>query len=141
MANMVKSTKYTNDQHDILIAPELAFALSCVYTNTGVTANSEGRKIIKAGTPVYVKNGKSILEDREELVTVSSTTTGETNTANVLVGIARHTIDVTNGNTNDAVIITGFVDLYKLDSDVQTALTSSIKASLKNDIKFIKGAK
>lgn len=136
MPNMVKTTKYSNES-DFLIAPELAFALSCTYANTGIVADSNGRKIIKAGTPVYVAKGKNILEDRTEKVIVSGTTGSD---ANVLSGIARHTIDVTDGDVSDAILIAGYVDLYRLDSSVQTALTSTIKSGL-SDIKFIKGAK
>ena len=71
MANSVKTVSFTNTS-DYLIAPELAFALSCVIGNTGVTANANGRKIIKAGTPLYIATGKSVLEDRAEVLTVSS---------------------------------------------------------------------
>ena len=133
MANSVKTVSFTNTS-DYLIAPELAFALSCIIGNTGVTANTSGRKIIKAGTPLYIATGKSVLEDRTEVLTVSSANSA------VLSGIARHDIDVTDGDVNDAILIAGYVDLYRLDSAVQTALTSAIKAAL-TDIKFIKGAK
>ena len=36
----------------ILIAPELAFSLSCKVANTGVAAGEDGKKIVKAGTPL-----------------------------------------------------------------------------------------
>ena len=36
----------------ILIAPELAFSLSCKVANTGVGAGEDGKKIVKAGTPL-----------------------------------------------------------------------------------------
>ena len=135
--NMVTKVSYTNNDNDFLIAPELAFALSVQIGNDGVTAGSDGRKVIKAGTPLYVASGKNILEDRDEVMTVKAK---ESETNNVLCGIARHTIDVTNGTVNDALLIAGYVDLYKLDSTVQTALTTAIKTSL-SKITFIKGAK
>lgn len=135
--NMVTKVSYTNDDNDFLIAPELAFALSVQVGNSGVTAGSDGRKVIKAGTPLYVASGKNILEDRDEVITVKAK---ESEVNNVLCGIARHTIDVTNGTVNDALLIAGYVDLYKLDSTVQTALTTAIKTSL-SKITFIKGAK
>lgn len=127
----VVKTTYTN-YNDILIAPELAFALSCRIGNTGVSANSEGKKIIKAGTPLYVASAKSILEDRSEVLTVSSDNSA------VLSGIARHDVDVTAGTVNDAILLSGYVDLYKLDSATVSAV-NAVKASL-TSIKFIKGA-
>lgn len=128
----VVKTTYTNE-NDILIAPELAFALSCKIGNTGVSANSEGKKIIKAGTPLYVASGKSVVKDRDEVLTVSSANSA------VLSGIARHDVDVTAGTENDSILIAGYVDVYKLDSSVQTAVTA-VESDL-TKITFIKGAK
>ena len=51
--NSVKSASYGNDKQ-ILIAPEVAVEIGCLVTNTGVDANTEGKKILKAGTPVYL---------------------------------------------------------------------------------------
>lgn len=52
----------------ILIAPELAFSLSCKVANTGVEAGADGKKIVKAGTPLY----GSLLE-RDTAFTTSTT--------------------------------------------------------------------
>ena len=57
----------------------------------------------------------------------------------VLAGIARHTVDVTDGNTNDAILTQGYVEFYRLDKDVQTAVTA-VESQLTN-IKFVRGAK
>lgn len=130
---MVKKVTFTNS-NDYLIAPELAFALSCRVAGTGVVAGSDGKKVIKAGTPLYIATGKSVLVDRDEVLTVSSANSA------VLSGIARHDIDVTDGTANDAILIAGYVDLYRLDASVQTAITATVVSGLK-DIKFIKGAK
>ena len=51
VANSVKSKDYANEKQ-ILIAPELAFTIGCLVGNTGVDADTNGKKIIKAGTPV-----------------------------------------------------------------------------------------
>lgn len=134
---MVIKTAYTNPC-DYLIAPELAFALSAQISATGVTAGADGRKVIKAGTPLYIASGKNVYQDRTEKLTI---TEGASDPKNVLVGIARHDIDVTNGDANDAVLTRGYVEWYRLDSSVQTALTATIQNTLKPEIIFVKGAK
>ena len=48
---MITEKSYGNDV-DIRIASELAFELPCIVSNSGVVANEEGKKIIKAGTPL-----------------------------------------------------------------------------------------
>lgn len=132
MANLVRTEKFTNTS-DFIVAPDLAFAISAIFSDAGVTAGADGRKIIKAGTPIYVASGKNIFEERQEPVTVTSA-------GGTLVGIARHDVDVTYGNAtmSYALLIKGVVLLDRLDASVQTALTSDIKTSLKNDIIFMK---
>ena len=127
---MVKTEAFTNNQNDYLIAGQNSFALSCILGNAGVSADSNGRKIIKAGTPLYIGTGKDVYKDRFEVLTVSG---------DVLAGIARHTVDVTDGNTNDAILTQGYVEFYRLDADVQ-AKVETVEAQLTN-IKFVRGAK
>lgn len=127
---MVKTEAFTNNQNDYLIAGQNSFALSCILGNAGVTADQSGRKIIKAGTPLYIGTGKDVYKDRFEVLTVSG---------DVLAGIARHTVDVTDGNTNDAILTQGYVEFYRLDPTVQTAVTA-VESQLTN-IKFVRGAK
>ena len=124
---MFNKTNYTNTS-DILIAPELAFAIPAIFGNAGVEANAEGRKIIKAGTPVYA--AADVLMNRQTVLTVSGTTA---------YGVARHDIDVTAGNANDTLLVAGYVDYLKLDASVQT-LVDGAKDKL-TKITFIKGAK
>ena len=127
---MVKTEAFTNDTHDYLIAGQNSFALSCILGNAGVSANANGRKIIKAGTPLYISSGKNVYKDRFETLTVSGDT---------LVGIARHNVDVTDGNTNDAVLTQGYVEFYRLAEDVRTAV-EAVETQL-TEIKFVRGAK
>lgn len=126
----MKKTVYKNNQNDYLIAGQNSFALSCILGNTGVVADEDGRKIIKAGTPLYIGTGKNVYKDRFEILTV---------TGDVLAGIARHTVDVTEGNTNDAILTQGYVEFYRLDSDVQ-AKVEAVESQL-TEIKFVRGAK
>ena len=108
----------------ILIAPELAFTLSCKIANTGVGADSDGKKIVKAGTPL-----SGNLEARETAFTVSS---GSEATCVLL-----HDVDVTAGTANAQAVIFGFIDTSKLESSVVSALTQPIRAAL-TKITFVK---
>ena len=98
-------------------------AISCIVANTGVTAGSDGKKIIKAGTPL-----KGDLTNRETPFTVASDTAS---------GVILHDVDVTEGNANSQIVIFGTIDISKLEEDVVTKITEGIKSSLKM-IQFIK---
>lgn len=111
-------------QNTILIAPELAFALPCMVANTGVSANAQGRKIVKAGTPL-----KGSMLERNTAFTVDSVGTDA-------VGIILHDVDVTEGTKNAQVVTFGFVDQSKLESDVVT-LVNSAKETLAGKIQFV----
>lgn len=115
-------------EKEILVAPELAFTLGVVVSNTGVTSNSDGKKIIKAGTPIA-----GSLEARTTAWKVASTT----DTANAVI---LHDTDVTSGNTNATMLVFGFVDVDKLDDSVITLLTETVKSDL-SKITFISGRK
>ena len=110
----------------ILIAPELAFTVGVVTANTGVSADGEGKKIIKAGSPL-----KGTLDgDRTDFSLCQ--------TAETPVGIALHDIDVTKGNANGTLVVSGYVDTEKLDESVKSLLDATIKGKLTR-IVFIKG--
>lgn len=122
------TTKTFDNETDILVAPELAFAIPCIVSNAGITANAEGKKIIKAGSPLY--GSADVFMNRQTVLTTVSTN-------NTIYGIARWDIDVTAGNTNATLLVDGYVDYLKLDSAVQT-LIDSAKANLPR-ILFLKG--
>lgn len=121
---MITEKSYGNDV-DIRIASELAFELPCIVSNAGVVANEEGKKIIKAGTPLY---GENYFMNRQEVLKTSGTTA---------YGVALHDIDVTAGDTNDTLLIAGYVDYLKLDASVQS-LVDTAKTNLTR-ILFVKG--
>lgn len=122
------TTKTFDNETDILVAPELAFEIPCIVSNAGITANAEGKKIIKAGSPLY--GSADVFMNRQTVLTTVSTN-------NTIYGIARWDIDVTAGNTNATLLVDGYVDYLKLDSAVQT-LINSAKANLPR-ILFLKG--
>lgn len=124
--NSIKKSSYANEKQ-ILIAPELAFTIGCQVTNTGLTANDEGKKILKAGTPV---GGGDVLTTRNTVLSQNATDP---------VGVILNDVDVTGGQMNATLVVSGAVDILKLDSDVQALVTTA--ASKLTKITFMKGIK
>ena len=79
--------------------------------NLGVTVGT--KKIVKAGTPL-----KGSLLNRDEAFTVGAKD-------DAVVGIAEHDVDVTAGTANGGIIVFGFIDESKLDTDVVTLLDTA----------------
>lgn len=127
VANSVKSQDYANEKQ-ILIAPELAFTIGCLVGNTGVDADANGKKIIKAGTPV---GGPTSVLTNRQAVLIKDT--------NAPQGVVLHDVDVTDGDGRATLVVAGYVDLYKLDSDVVTLVTTATSALTK--ITFLNGSK
>lgn len=132
---MIKTETFGADKN-ILIAPDLAMTIGCIVANTGIIADSKGRKIIKAGTPVG--GTTSVLENRQTALIVTNNANAETAAASDgknSQGVLLHDVDVTDGNANATLVIEGTVDLLKLDvtiaADAKKALTK---------INFMKGA-
>ena len=117
---MVTSKTLTNET-DILVAPEVAVAFPCIVGNTGVNADAEGKKIIKAGSPLF--GSEDFLFNRQTVLRAVGDSTYK-----YVAGVARWDIDVTAGNTNATVLYAGYVDYLKLDAAVQTAVTTALTA-------------
>ena len=120
MAQMVSKQTYSAPVKDVLLAPHLAFEIGVQVSNTGVANNSEGRKIIPAGTPLGATT--SVLDVRSTVLQVTNTSQLGANSQ----GILRYDVDVTNGNANATLIVGGYVDSSKcpsLEATVKTALT------------------
>lgn len=113
----------------ILFATQPSMSVGVVVGNAGVTANSEGKKILKAGTPI-----KGSLEARGTAWTLSADSSG----SNPAVGVLLHDVDVTAGNENGTALIFGFVDLNKVDPSVTALITSAAKTALAGKVTFIK---
>lgn len=113
MLNQTGVAKTTGlSRKTILYDAKLFFALPCMITATGVTAGQDGKKIVKAGTPL-----KGSLLNRDEAFTVGAKD-------DAVVGIAEHDVDVTAGTANGGIIVFGFIDESKLDTDVVTLLNT-----------------
>ena len=83
-------------------------AFGVLVGDTGVTAGSDGRKIIPAGTPVG--GATSALEDETAVLTVVSDGTAQ--------GILEHDVDVTGGTANGTMIVAGYINENRLPSGV-----------------------
>lgn len=127
--NNVKTASYGNDKQ-ILIAPEVAVEIGCLVTNTGVDADTEGRKILKAGTPVG--SATDVLMNRQTVLTKVSDATAQ--------GVLLHDVDVTAGQENATLVIEGVIDYEKVDEDVQTMYTSTVTGAMPK-ITIVKGSK
>lgn len=125
--NSIKKGSYEQIGKSILVADNLAFSIGAVISNATISAGEDGRKIIKAGTPV----AGDILK-RNTAFTKGSD-------ANA-VAILLHDVDVTAGNANGTILISGYVDYDKLDTDVQALVTNALVTRLPK-ITFISGTK
>lgn len=122
------STVEGTTRKTILVDELNSTAFSCKVANTGISADSDGKKIVKAGTPI-----SGSLEARGTAFVKASTTEGVSNATGILL----HDVDVTDGTKNAQVVVFGFIDLNKLDSDVQELVTSAVKTALRM-IQFVK---
>ena len=137
MANMIKKTSYPNNPKQIMLADSQMVSFPVVVANTDVTAGSDGRKILRAGTPI-----SGDIEARNTAFTkAKSTSSGEppANKSNA-VGILLHDVDVTDGNNNGVIVLFGFVDLEKLDTETFKLITAEVKTALSGKIYFLTGS-
>lgn len=125
MANkIVKETFNAPEKHILIANDSYMVTLPAIIKATGVVAGDDGKKIVKAGTPIY-----GDIEKRDTGFTIS----GET-----AAGVVMHDVDVTAGDENGTIVIAGCVDLLKLEDDVKTAVASA-KANLPRII-FVEGS-
>ena len=124
--NSIKKVSYVGGKQ-ILIAPELALTVGCLVTNTGVSADAEGKKILKAGTPV---GGADVLVERQSVLAQNT---------DAPQGVLLHDVDVTAGQANATLVVEGTVDIEKVDEDVNTLLTTA-SANFKG-IRLMSGSK
>ena len=130
MLNNTGVTKVTAvGPNQILFFTDPQVSVSILVDNTGIDAGSDGKKIIKAGTPVTGN-----LESRGSAFTKASTTEGVSNA----VGVLLHDVDVTAGNNNATLLIFGFVDTAKLDETTAALITTEVKTALKGGVTFLK---
>jgi len=127
------STSYTN-KTEILKFADHYVSIPVMVDDSGITANADGKKIVKAGTVVGGTGGaNSLFNDVATLATEHNTQSGATGSAGAGVdaeGVLLNDVDVTFGDAPGSMLIHGFVDLNKITAapvaDVITALKSRI---------------
>ena len=130
MANMIQKTSYPNNPKQIMLADSQMVSFPVIVNNTSISAGADGRKIIKAGTPIT-----GDIEARNTAFTLA--TTSDSSNA---VGILLHDVDVTAGNNNGIIVLFGFVDLEKLDEETFKLITDDVKTALSGKIWFLTGS-
>lgn len=128
MANRIKKQSYIN-VNQILFNTDPQVSVGIQVSDSGITAGDDGKKIVKAGTPMA-----GSLEARDTAFTKASTTEGVSNA----VGILLHDVDVTAGVENGTLLIFGFVDLNKVDTTTAALVTADVKTALKGGVTFLK---
>ena len=113
--------------NQILFMTEPYAAVGVILSDTGVTAGKDGKKIVKAGTPI---SGDLRKRDAANAFTVAS--------GSDATGVLVHDVDVTAGSENATCLIFGFVDENKLESDVLAKWTEGIITALEGHVTLIK---
>lgn len=93
-------------------------------SNAAVDVN--GRKIVKAGTPL---NG--------DLKARTTAFVKAVDTSNPAVGVLLHDVDVTDSDANGTLLIWGFVNKSRLESDVQALITATRETELAGRVWFL----
>lgn len=123
---LVNKTEY-GIRKDIMIGVESYYiALPAQVTNTGVDADSDGKKILRAGTPLAGD------------ITKRDTAFTKTN-SNTARAILLHDVDVTDGANNATIVLAGCIDLLKIDETTRALITSNVKGAVPNII-FVEGS-
>lgn len=132
--NLIKTTSAINPKQ-ILMFTDPQVSVSVVVGNTGLSAGSDGKKVLKAGTPLA-----GDLTARNTAFKKSTTTAGGSGAASTsdAVGILLHDVDVTDGNNNGTLLIFGFVNLDKLDETTAALIDDATKTALNGKITFLK---
>lgn len=128
MANRIKKSTYVN-VNQILFNTDPQVSVGILVSDTGITAGDDGKKIVKAGTPLT-----GDLKARGTAFAKASTTEGVSNA----IGVLLHDVDVTAGAENGTLLIFGFVDLNKVDTTTAALITSAVETALKGGVTFLK---
>lgn len=119
----VKTTNY-GAPVQILANVEHQYSVGCrVPQSLGTTVAGVG-KIAKAGTPIHI--------DLSNLQTPVAAPSADP--AVVANAVLLHNVDVTDGTKNGTALIWGFVNVNRLESDVQALVTAGTKVG---DVQFL----
>lgn len=124
-SGIIKETAVAPSQ--ILFNVQNQMSVEVIVDKTVGTAGEDGRKIVKAGTPL---NGN--------LTTRDTAFVAAKDTSNPAVGVLLHDVDVTDGNANGTLLIWGFVNLNRMDSTTANSITANRKTELAGRVWFLK---
>lgn len=112
--------------NQILFCTDPQVSVEVIVDNTAsVTEN--GRKIVKAGTPLS-----------GDLTARNTAFVKAVDTTNSATGILLHDVDVTDGDNNGTLLIFGFVNLERLDTTTAALITDTRKTELSGKVTFLK---
>lgn len=124
-SGIIKETAVAPSQ--ILFNVQNQMSVGVIVDKAVGTAGKDGKKIVKAGTPL---NG--------DLTTRDTAFVAAKDTHNPAVGVLLHDVDVTKGNANGTLLIWGFVNLNRMDSTTAGLITATRKAELAGRVWFLK---
>lgn len=105
---------------------QMSVGIKLAKNFTGAVTEN-GRKIVKAGTPL---NGD--LTARGTAFVAAADTTAPA------VGILLHDVDVTDADANATLLIWGFVNLSRVDATTAALITATRKTDLAGKVWFLK---
>jgi len=120
------STRTAGAPTQILANVEHQVSLGCVVpTALGVAVGS--KRIAKAGTPIRID-----MMNRKTAAVLANATAA-------MNAVLLHDVDVTDGNGNGTALIFGFVNVNRLEEDVQTLVTAATgNANASKQVVFLK---
>lgn len=112
--------------NQILFCTDPQVSVGVIVDNTAsVTEN--GRKIVKAGTPLS-----------GDLTARNTAFVKAVDTTNPATGVLLHDVDVTDGDNNGTLLVFGFVNLERLDTTTAALITDTRKTELSGKVTFLK---
>lgn len=124
-SGIIKETAVAPSQ--ILFNVQNQMSVGVIVDETVGTAGKDGKKIVKAGTPL---NG--------DLTARGTAFVAAKDTSNPAVGVLLHDVDVTDGDANGTLLIWGFVNLNRMDSTTAGLITATRKTELAGRVWFLK---
>lgn len=124
-SGIIKETAVAPSQ--ILFNVQNQMSVGVIVDEAVGTAGEDGRKIVKAGTPL---NG--------DLTARGTAFVAAKDTSNPAVGVLLHDVDVTDGAANGTLLIWGFVNLNRMDSTTADLITADRKTELAGRVWFLK---
>ena len=98
-----------------------------IAKNFAGAVTENGRKIVKAGTPLS-----------GDLTARGTAFVAAADTSAPAVGILLHDVDVTDTDANCSLLIWGFVNLNRIDSTTAAKINTGVKTALAGKVWFLK---